>query len=166
MSEVKTQLQDTINAAGVWMTQRELGEALGRPSGTTTPLLQALVDEGAIQKIKPPAGFVKGAWQIYGALNLAPPQGEPVADKPARRLPKKTKGFRAEAHERARAKKRRASVVLMKRETTYGINPAPANRWALTSDGAFVLMGTSIEIPRPAARVLVDFVRTLDEAAA
>lgn len=39
-------------------------------------------------------------------------------------------------------------------------------RWALTSDGAFMLLGTEIEIPRLAARTLVDFVRVLDEGAA
>ncbi len=35
-------------------------------------------------------------------------------------------------------------------------------RWALTSDGAFVLLDTGTEIPQPAARALVDFVRRLD----
>jgi hypothetical protein len=51
-----------------------------------------------------------------------------------------------------------------------------APRWALTSDGAFLLLGVNvnvlprpeagelvdIEIPRPVARALVDFIRRLD----
>ena len=39
-------------------------------------------------------------------------------------------------------------------------SPAPP-RWAFTSDGAFVLLGTSMEIPRPAASALVAFLHTL-----
>lgn len=35
-------------------------------------------------------------------------------------------------------------------------------RWALTNDGELILVGTSIEISRPAARALVKFVRELD----
>ena len=34
--------------------------------------------------------------------------------------------------------------------------------WALRSDGAFVLLGTSVEIPRVAGRSLVEFIRMLD----
>lgn len=34
-------------------------------------------------------------------------------------------------------------------------------RWALASDGAFVLLGTPIEIPRPAAHALVEFIDVL-----
>jgi len=41
-----------------------------------------------------------------------------------------------------------------------------AARWALASDGAFVLLGTPTEITRAAARALVDFVRVLDQAEA
>jgi hypothetical protein len=45
--------------------------------------------------------------------------------------------------------------------------PAPNSvRWALASDGAFILLGTDVEIPRPAARALIEFVRQLDAGAA
>lgn len=37
-------------------------------------------------------------------------------------------------------------------------------RWALASDGAFLLLDTDVEIPRPAARALIEFVRLLDKA--
>ena len=52
------------------------------------------------------------------------------------------------------------------RAAAPGQASAAAARWALTSDGAFLLIGSSIEIPRAAARSLVDFVRTLDQGAA
>lgn len=42
----------------------------------------------------------------------------------------------------------------------------PAPRWALAADGAFVLLGTPTEIPAPAARALVAFIRQLDQGEA
>jgi hypothetical protein len=38
--------------------------------------------------------------------------------------------------------------------------------WALLADGAFVLLGTAIEIPAHQARALVEFIRRLDKAEA
>lgn len=54
------------------------------------------------------------------------------------------------------------------RATTGRISGAgvTGTRWALTNDGEFILVGTSIEIPQPAARALVEFVRLLDKGAA
>lgn len=57
-----------------------------------------------------------------------------------------------------------AAPVPATRQVFIDIGPTP--RWALASDGAFVLLGTRIEIQRTAARALVDFVRTLDQGKA
>lgn len=76
---------------------------------------------------------------------------------PVKRKPKKKKT--AVKPRKAAKKKRTGKLAAV---------PAAsgANRWALTSDGAFVLLGTTIEIPRGAARPLIEFVRALDQGAA
>ena len=79
----------------------------------------------------------------------------------------------------AKRTQRPRRIVLAKLESTYGIDQAPqaatllraaglkpAIRWALASDGACVLLGTDIEIAKPAARALIEFVRVLDKAEA
>ena len=45
-------------------------------------------------------------------------------------------------------------------------NPRGDPMWALLADGAFVLLGTDIEIPAHQARALVEFIRTLDKGQA
>ncbi len=78
---------------------------------------------------------------------------------------RKSKKKRA-AKPRKAAKKKRTGKLIMRRETQFQERPnAPVGRqrWALASDGAFVLLGTSTEIPRDAARALIDFVRVLDQ---
>lgn len=63
-------------------------------------------------------------------------------------------------------------MLLAKMETTFGRAPSGksavhikrlsvpnAPRWALAADGAFVLLGTDVEIPGEDARRLVEFVR-------
>jgi hypothetical protein len=60
--------------------------------------------------------------------------------------------------------KRTTSVQKMQRRNAEKRQPAP--RWALAADGAFVLLGTPTEIPAPAARALVAFIRQLDQGEA
>ncbi len=68
--------------------------------------------------------------------------------------PKKTHGAPAQNPSKSRQKTRF--------KTGCDSSAGPAARWALASDGAFLLLGTNTEIPQPAARALVDFVRRLD----
>lgn len=79
---------------------------------------------------------------------------------------RKTKKKAGKAKPRAAAKKKRTGLIVMKPEMQYQDRPTAAARWALASDGAFVLLGTSTEIPRDAARALIDFVRVLDQGQA
>lgn len=101
---------------------------------------------------------------------LPPPDAEAAAPNP-RKAKKAKKVKRAKPRRPSAYKKRRsASAVRRKAATRAGkvsrstpAAPAPAShRWALTSDGAFILLGSDTEIPRPAARSLVEFIRVLD----
>lgn len=100
---------------------------------------------------------------IYGLPGQKLPKGDGGAVAPNMKKPKP-------------AKKRRKTLRKSQRNTATSARPDPnaalraqvdaalkeAHRWALTSDGAFVLLGTDTEIHRPAARALVAFVRELD----
>ncbi len=59
-------------------------------------------------------------------------------------------------------------TTVLLRTTQDGYPPAPLPRWALTSDGALVDLGTpgAPEIPKERARALVDFIRTLHQVEA
>lgn len=103
-----------------------------------------------------------------------PPDATATAPKPRKaKKPKKdlvkqrrvsaSKSRRSASIPRSKAtrKKARKSIAVVQRKPTSALVPA-GHRWALTSDGAFILMGTATEIPRPAARSLVEFIRVLD----
>lgn len=65
----------------------------------------------------------------------------------------------------ARVKKPRPAIRGARTATLPGALAHP-HRWALASDGALVLLGTHVEIARPAARALLEFVRRLDKGTA
>lgn len=110
---------------------------------------------------------------LYGPgkvkLGAMPPQndaggGDRTARQSPVKKPRKVRAVKPSKKQRKNARRSPSSaVLLMKKETVYGVLP---HRWALTSDGAFILLGTQTEIQKPAARALVDFVRTLDAGTA
>jgi hypothetical protein len=86
--------------------------------------------------------------------------------------PKRKAGIDRELPVKRKCKKKAAAkprkATKKKRIGKLRVAP-PTNaqeRWALASDGALVLLGTSTEIPRTAARALIDFVRVLDQGQA
>lgn len=105
------------------------------------------------------ARFFYGPGEVK--LGATPPQNDAGGgERTARKKPVgKHRKMRAVKPRKAARRKAAKSAPLMKIETTYATLP---HRWALTSDGAFILLGTQTEIQKPAARALVDFVRALD----
>jgi hypothetical protein len=85
--------------------------------------------------------------------------GDRTARKSAVKKPRKARAVKPSKKPRKSAK----SLLATRKPV---VDNSQASLWALRSDGAFVLLGTQTEIPAPAARVLVDFVRRLDAGAA
>lgn len=139
-----------------------------------TRLLFSLSNAGEISKHPAPEGSGTGVRYVYG------PAGAKAATAPVRaaRRPKRTGGFMARKRARnaartksqpsaatAAAKDRKHVATLVPVRIAAAEHP-PVHRWALTNDGAFLLLGSPVEIRGGAARALVDFVRTLDKAQA
>lgn len=91
--------------------------------------------------------------------------GDPGASRrSAGRKPKR----RAKGAHKKKGKKHggRKPPKVQRRAATSRPARTPPARWALTADGAFVLLGTPLEIPAHQARALVEFIRKLDKAEA
>ena len=131
-------------------------------------MISDMARAGEIRRHPAPDGSGKGARFVYGPASSAPAPAAPAtptAAKTAKKRPQRLKGFRAMARTASKARTKpkpaRGAVV-----PVHVPLPKPAHRWALTNDGAFLLLDSDVEIRGAAARALVDFVRVLDKAQA
>ncbi|MCC7484583.1 MAG: hypothetical protein IT529_06295 [Burkholderiales bacterium] len=171
----------------------QLGDAVTAPQVATA--LWGIGKEGLAEEAAPreqAEGRALKTWRITEA-GRAVLSGEPQAGRAQRGgvsrgrkvggRRRKAEGQRRKAGKRTRRVRKvqrrravsRAGSVAARRawktRRAKAAVPQPAltggtPRWALASDGAFLLLGTATEIPRPAARALVEFVRVLDEGEA
>ena len=178
MSPTQQLLLERIIGSGKWQTLSQLCDLMQKASGTASPALAELVESGAVQAMKPPPGFVRGAQKIFAEAGLEPLDGamplsgnRRAGNKTAHRLPEKALGNRAAL----RAQKKRATArpaVHARPDPAQRIAPTPAGaaaiapRVALTSSGTLLLMDSGAEISKPHTRALIDFVRALDKAEA
>jgi len=128
--------------------------------------LYQMCQVGQLTRHPAPAGSGARVSAAYGPGRVEPgaEDDEPSAGgATARRRVKRPKTATTKRIKRVRKVQRRAAKRA--RNSIEKVSLA-TRRWALTNDGAFLLLGTPIEIPKPAARALVDFVRTLDAAEA
>ena len=175
----KDRIRQALTDSRDWYTQNQLMDALQISLATCSLALAEMIADGSAVAIKPPPGFAKGVQKIYAAVGVEPPEGaaQLAGDKAAPRLPRKVRGFRAEAREKKRKGKSKSKskpvargalpVIKLKhggalearfKSDVAGVSP----RWALASDGAFINLSTSREIDKHEARALISFVRTLD----
>jgi len=111
--------------------------------------LYQMVKADELKQHPAPKGSGQGVKFAYG-----PGKNKPGAEVPAGGKPAADGGRRtAKGNKPAR---RAAPKVPDKRHAKFPPNTA---MWALRADGAFVLLGTDLEIPKDAARVLVNIVR-------
>lgn len=176
MSNARERIQQALENTREWYTQKELMTTLRVCSSECSIILRSLIADGIAQAMTPPPGRAHGCKRIYAAAGVPALLGAealaPDAQSNLRRLPKKLKGFRAEARKRQLAKNRKLTPMLGKAgqrialtDKRYAAITTPP-RWALASDGAMILLDSGLEISKPAARALVEFVRALDAGAA
>jgi len=145
---------------------------------TARQILELVSDRATVASVMTILSGLKSQGVVEDAGKSAPAEGErsatlwratpnghaivagTVGTAPARGARKR----RARAARPAKAKRtrklhRRSAVS---RRTRRAAAPAPTPRWALTSDGALLLLGADIEISKSQAQALVVFVRTLD----
>lgn len=137
--------------------------------------LFAMCRANELQKHPAPEGSGMGVRFLYG-----PGENKPGAERQENDAGggDRKAGRAAPKVRRAKHKNRRHKVRKVQRRTAKWqhhrarITPIPAPNprgdpmWALLADGAFLLLGTEVEIPAHQARALVDFIRTLDKAEA
>ena len=147
--------------------------------GDEKPIADALFNmckDGQLTRHPAPEGSGKGCKWVYGPdkvkLGAAAPSGDSVNDEqnnpPGRKSAPREPVVKPRGPYKKRGVKRETAPngARKKGAQRRDSSPAAAARWALTSDGAFILMGSATEIPAPAARALIEFVRRLDAGAA
>lgn len=169
-ASLRQEIAYCINRAGKLLAAPELMDEckLAVSKDQIAQTLFSMCAAGELAKHPAPEGAGKGVRFIYGPGKAKPDAAAPqiyptgsgrVTAKPRTKKPRKVRAVKRHKRGKTAAK----SVLLMKKETVFQGVPF---RWALTSDGAFMLLGTQTEIQKPAARALVDFVRALDGGAA
>jgi len=132
-------------------------------------LLYTMSKSGELRKHSAPEGSGAGVRFLYGVGDGTPRQMHagggtrsegrelaPAGSGGGSSVEGKTRKRRAKGGH----KKRRRRLHKVQRKTAASrAKPTRPTRWALTSDGAFVLLGTKIEIPHAAARPLIELVR-------
>lgn len=139
-----------------------------------------MAKRGRIAKHPAPEGSGTGVRFVYGpaAGASATPEPEPAPAAALRAKAKRKPSKQPAGHTKRWRAEKRARKAKTRRQRARGARPvqhapvpvhvpaAPARLWALTNDGAFLLLGSEVEIRGAAARALVEFVRVLDKAQA
>ena len=168
MSKVtaKERLLAALVKSKCWRAATELESTLKVSSSVSSLYLRELVSEGLAQRVKPAPGDYPGARWIYAAAGvplLAGGLSDDGASDKLGRLPKKVRGFRAEARARRRGKGAAQKIKLAVALPTKGVarGVAPARQWAITNDGVMLDLQSGVALSLPAARALADFVSVL-----
>lgn len=154
---LREEIRQLLSAESAPLTRHEIFEkcTLCDDEVTLSTVLSQLVANGSITKA--------GMRERDKGAPLATYTRPVVLERPsATPATKPLKPRRAPAPVRSKAPpKPRKSIARVSRKPVAAAPPA-AHRWALTSDGALVLMGPGIEIPRAAALALTEFIAALN----